>query len=181
VSELWESATGATQLAPHQFISLMVFDVAGERQLSVEAHVLTAGADATMHELLLDWDGHPPRIVSCYPGDRWTTTEQLLLAVASRSMQMQARFVKPDEWGRVMLRVPGPRAGPIHEYVLEMRPTGRVSLWLRSDVLADRYWLPVPDCRWAIDCVSALAVVVDELLVQRPEFVGRTGPRQRPA
>jgi hypothetical protein len=160
-------------MARHQFITLMVFDRRDMQQLAVEAHVVSARPGAETHKLLLDWDACLPSIVSYPAGDCWTAATEVLLEVASRAAQMRVAALEPDLWGRVMLRVPGALEGPVREYVIEMHPTGDASFWLRGDAMAERFWLPVPECRAELDCASALALVLGELLEQCPQLVGR--------
>jgi hypothetical protein len=173
VSELQESGLGAAPLRPHQFISLMVFDLSGARRLSVEAHVQSTSSSATTHELMLDWEDAPSSIVSYPAGDRWTAAQEVLLEVASLATSLELSSIEPGHWDRIMLRVPGPDSGPTREFILEMRRTGSASLWLRGDAFAKRYWLSVQDCRWALDCVSALALVFGDMLEQRADLLGR--------
>jgi hypothetical protein len=153
----------------------MVFDRRDVRRLWVEARATSTLADPTTHELLLDWDGIPLDEVPYPAGDRWVAAQEALLEVAARAAQMGASVVEHEHWGRIMLRVPGGRAGPVRDYILEMRRKGNASLWLRGDILAERFWLPVDDSRMQLDCVSSLALVFGNMLEEHAGRLGRPG------
>lgn len=174
------NAFGEALLAPNQFIGLTVFDTSNLPRMSVEAHVLSARPGSRTHKLMVDWVVTLPSILSFDAGDRWTAAQAVLGEVASRAPELGFSICRPGNWGRVMLRVPAASTGDVRAYIIDMPEADDATLWLQGDVHAERMPVPVLDCRGELDCVSVLALMVDELLDGVPSLLGRHAePRQQ--
>lgn len=167
------NAFGEALLVPTRAIGLTVFDTSDSPRMSVDAHVLSARQGSRTHKLMVDWAVTLPSIVSYEAGDRWTAAQAVLVEVASRAPELGFSVCRPGNWGRVMLRVPVASTGDVCAYIIDMPEAGDATLWLRGDVHAEQIPVPVLDCRGELDCVSVLALVVDELLDGVPSLLGR--------